>query len=398
MIVVLRGLSLAQLTVTRNALPLSLAVAGSHGALEMIAQILPVTYPLLVAERGFTYSQIGTLALVATVCTTLTQPIFGWIADRTDPKRLTVVSIIWVAAFMSLIGLANGYWSLVAFAGCAMLGSAAYHPSAASLVSRFGRKGAAMSYFATGGAAGAALAPLLIAALLTTFGLRGTLGLLPVGLVLAAVIGYGLRTMPAAVKTKSTATSAQSGSMLAVALIVLMTGARAWVEAGLASYLPEWQVQQGATLTSAGSVLSLFLISFAVGGFASGFLSERFGKWQVVMVTLCMLPCFFWVFINTTSIVALVALVGVGISAGTSNPLAVLMAQEAWPSGVGMASSLAIGIGYLPAGIGAWTVGQLADRYSLDFALSTLTFVPLIAIACAIGYRVVINKHQRVGH
>ena len=83
------------------------------------------------------------------------------------------------------------------------------------------------------------------------------------------------------------------------------------------------------------------------------------------------------------------ALLFFGLLIGVSNPIAILMAQEAWPQGVGLAAALAIGIGALPSGIGAWTIGRLADQTSLGYAFSTVTWVPLISVVAIVAYRFV---------
>ena len=383
---------MTQLSVAPRALPLSLAVAGSHAASDLITQILPVVYPLLIAQRSFTYSQIGTVALVVSLCYGLTQPLFGWLSDRTDAKKIVVASLVWSAIAISFVGLIGVYGGLLVCVGLVALGSAAYHPSGASLTARLGRKSQSMAYFATGGFFGGALSPVLIAALLTQFGLRGTLGLLPIGLVLALLVALSLRNVPTAKQPQATTSTGTRGSKLALGLIVLMTGAKTWMEGSLVSYLPEWQIQQGSSLTTAGSVLALFLIALGTGGFISGFLSDRFGKFWVVLTSFVMLPLTYLLFLNGGPIVAPVALFACGVALGISNPIGILMAQEAWPQGVGLASSLVIGIGYMPAGLGTWVIGRLADRTSLDFALGTLTWVPLIAVVTVIAYRMVIKQ------
>ncbi|MEM7344843.1 MAG: MFS transporter, partial [Chloroflexota bacterium] len=336
---------MAQLSVTQRALPLSLAVAGSHATLEVITQILPVVYPLLIAERGFTYSQIGTVALVSSLCYGLTQPLFGWLSDHLDAKKIVVASIAWTAISISLVGWIGAYGLLLACIGLVELGSAAYHPSGASLAARFERKSQSMAHFATGGFLGSALSPVIIAALLTQFGLRGTLGMLPIGLALAGLVAISLRHMPAAKSPHLTTATQAQGSKLALTLIVLMIGAKIWFEGSLVSYLPEWQIQQGDSLTAAGSILALFLVALGVGGFISGFLSERFGQFWVVLISLILLPPIYLLFLNGDPMISPTALFVCGVLLGISNPISILMAQAAWPQGVGVASSMAIGIG-----------------------------------------------------
>ncbi|MDJ0756181.1 MAG: MFS transporter [Ardenticatenaceae bacterium] len=378
---------MAQRLAVQRALPLSLAVAGSHAALELILNILPLTYPLLVAERGFSYTQIGTLALVASLCGSLTQPLFGWFSDRFDAKKLVIISLVWIAAAMSLLGISSTYTWVLVCVGLATLASAAYHPSGASLVSRLTRKGRAMSLFAAGGSLGAALSPLMIAGLLSFFGLPGTLFLLPIGLVLAVLIGSALRPLPRMERPSMTSLTGRGGSATALILIITFSGVRSWVEGALVSFLPEWQIVQGGTLAGAGRIMSLFLVAMSLGGLVSGFLSDRFGKWPVAITSVMIMPPAYWLFLNGGSALAPVFLAVIGAAIGASNPIAILMAQQAWPKGVGMASSLVIGIGWLPAGIGAWAMGQLADRTSLDQALTSLTWVPLIAVGAMLAYR-----------
>ena len=70
----------------------------------------------------------------------------------------------------------------------------------------------------------------------------------------------------------------------------------------------------------------------------------------------------------------------IGISIGASFPVTIVMAYEAWPKRVGLAASLVMGIGWFPGGIGASVTGQLADRFSLQFAMQALIVAPLLGL------------------
>ena len=45
----------------------ALFAAGGHFGIELVSNFLPIVYPILVAEAGFTFAQVGTVALVATL-------------------------------------------------------------------------------------------------------------------------------------------------------------------------------------------------------------------------------------------------------------------------------------------------------------------------------------------
>ena len=71
------------------------------------------------------------------------------------------------------------------------------------------------------------------------------------------------------------------------------------------------------------------------------------------------------------------------------------MAQEAWPEGIGLASSLVMGLGWLPFGVGSWAIGRLADSTDLTFALGTLIYVPIISLVAAITYGVIAYRKKQ---
>src|SRR5690606_35795387 len=67
----------------------------AHLILEAGFNFLPVTYVLLIPKLGLTYGQIGTLVLMSSLAGTITQPLFGWLSDRGDPRVIVVGSLIW---------------------------------------------------------------------------------------------------------------------------------------------------------------------------------------------------------------------------------------------------------------------------------------------------------------
>ena len=120
----------------------------------------------------------------------------------------------------------------------------------------------------------------------------------------------------------------------------------------------------------------------SVGNLLGGRIADRFGHGRVVIVGMIGLSFFFWSFMNLTGTVQLLALASLGISVGATTPSSLVMAQDAWPQAIGVASSLVMGVAWMPSSIGAWIVGTLADQRSLSFAFSTLTFVPVIGVSC----------------
>jgi len=280
--------------------------------------------------------------------------------------------------------------------GLGALGSAAFHPAGASLaaVGVTGRRGVALSLFSVGGNLGSALSPLLVGAGIIWLGLPGTALLIPLALLIGLFLYRQTRSFPLPAANpqcpisnpQSLIANPQFGSRLALSLVILMAAARSWFQGSLMTYLPEWLQSNGRSLETAGFMLSILLVAVSVGSLSGGTLSDRVGRIPVVIASLALLGPAQWLFLQTTGVAQVLCLISIGVLIGGTFPVAILMAQETWPHAVGLASALVMGLGWLPAGIGAWVSGLIADQTSLGFALTSLVFVPAVGVVAALAF------------
>ncbi len=380
--------------------------ALAHLVLELSANFLPVIYPILINTLGLTYSQVGSVALVATACGSLTQPLFGYLSDRFGPGRMVIFSLVWISLFMGLVGFTKSYGMLLLLVGLAALGSAAFHPAGAVLAStQTGKgRGAAVSIFSVGGNLGAALSPLWVALGLSWLGLAGTVVVIPVALLVALILFQQMNRhsefIHGHLKTQRQQAATQAGSsamLVGLGLITFMVMTRSWLQVSLLTYIPEWIHSQGQSLTFGGQVLAVFMFSVSLGSLTGGPLSDHVGRWQVVILSLLCLGLGQWLFVNATAAIWQMGLAGwMGLMIGLSFPVTIVMAQETWPRGVGVASSLVMGLGWAPGGLGAWVTGFIADRFSLAVGLQALIWAPLLGVGCVLLY-VLLSQRQGGG-
>ena len=381
------------LTLTKRLPTAVFLIAFTHFALELHHNFLPVVYPLLIEKMGLTYSQIGTLALVVSISGALTQPLFGYVSDRWDPRMMVAGSMAWIGFWMGLFGVvayySQQYWLLMPIIILGSFASAAYHPAGAALVpaNAATRRGAAMSLFSVGGNLGSALSPLIVSAGLLWFGLRGTAVLIPLGLLISLFLFSQSRQLARPEHTATKGSESQTGSWLALGLIVLVVAARSWFQGSLITYLPEWLLSEGRPLSLASSIFSILLISLSIGSISGGTLSDKVGRVPIIAGSMVLMVPFYWLMFHTSGIAQIVAIALVGVMVGASFPVTILMAQEIWPQATGLAGSLVMGLGWLPAGIGSWVVGLVADRWSLTTGLTTLMFVPLVGLTAVLLFK-----------
>jgi FSR family fosmidomycin resistance protein-like MFS transporter len=371
-------------------------VAIGHMVIELSSQFLPVVYPLVRETMGLNYTQVGLLALVASLGTSVAQPLFGYLSDRWDPRWMSALGVAWIGLVMGLVGLAGSYAALALTIGLGVLGSAAYHPPGATIASSAvrGRRGVSVSIFSVGGSAGSALSPLLITAGIGWLGMRGTIVLIPIAILYSLVLFALLRRVgrPPQRHTPATRRAPPRNVLAGLSLVVLAVMCLAWFQGSLRTYLPIWVEQQTGSLAAGGRLMFTLMATMGVGSLIGGALSDRIGRWQMLVIVLALLAPVSWLFVSASGIVQWALIVVIGLLLGATFPISIVMAHETWPSGMGIASGLVMGLGWLPAGIGASVTGAIADRVSLEAGLRTLLIPALIGAGLVVTYGVVQGK------
>lgn len=371
-------------------------IALAHLVLEICNNGMPVVYPMFVTAGRLTYTQVGVITLVAGLSMSLTQPFLGHISDRWDPPRIIALSMVISGLSMSLVGFSQGLLTLMPLVVVAMIASAAFHPSSATVASTSGwsRRGVAMSLFSVGGNVGAALSPLWLATGTKWFGVAGTLTLIPLALMGSLLLYSQLRRthVPDRSRMTSRQASEQGGSLAGLIVIVLAVMFRTWLHVSFTTYLPSWFQSQGRSVEVGGQVLFAVLILTGVGSLTGGVLSDRIGRWRSMALSLGLLAPVVW-FIGRTPFPLQLAQFGMmGILVGSTFPVSIVAAQEAWPRGQGMAAGLTLGFPWLVGGLGAVVTGSLADSHSMTVALRSLVLPALLGTASILAYPVVTRR------
>ncbi len=386
-------------TRTRSQAARSLFLVGfSHFTLELCQNFLPVLYPLLMVSMGLHYTQIGLIALITTLTGSILQPFFGFLSDRLGPERVCALSILWLGGLMGLVGLVTHYWLLVVLVGVASIGSAAYHPPGAVIATANSgaRRGAGMSLFSVGGNLGAALSPLWIALWIGRLGVNSTLTLIPVAGLICLLLYWQARQAAVGHQAQTLRTPKVMGKEYLLGLILVVIGAmtRSWFQVSLTTYLPAWVQSNGGTLAQGSQMLSIFLFAIGAGSLIGGFISDRLGArgpWLVVFVCTALLSPAYWIFLNASSGLQMLALILVGIAIGCTYPTSILLAHDAWPRQMALASGMVMGIGWAPGGLGASFTGYVADHASLTSGLHFLIVPPILGLLSIVAYRLLEN-------
>jgi FSR family fosmidomycin resistance protein-like MFS transporter len=228
-------------------------------------------------------------------------------------------------------------------------------------------------------------------------GLPATLLVIPSSL-LGAIAIYALlgRSQEAEARvTQERRTRLARHTVVSLVLIVLAVMFLSWFQWSFRTYLPAWLQEQGRSLPAAGRFMFVFAIAISVGTLLGGYLSDRVGRWPLLAACLILIGPALWLFLSATGVAQWGLVVFMGILIGATFPISIVMAQEAWPEGVGTASGLVMGLGWVPGGLGSSLTGVLADRYDLTVALRVLLLPALLSVISILAYAAVQRTSRR---
>lgn len=359
-----------------------------HFTVDAYSSFFSPLLPLLVVKLDMNLTQVGTLVAFMSLASSMTQPLFGLISDRMRHPWFLALGPLAAALFISALGLAPDYRTLIVLLMLGGLGVAAFHPQAASLAGESSpRRGMAMAFFVTGGTLGFALGPLFSVGVVQAVGLeRSWLAAFPgviVSLFMLSVLG---KVQPIRHAPAERPRLAELRPLLRpLVLLYFAVVARSAVSYGFMTFLPLQLTQRGYSVVQAGGMASLYLASGALGGFLGGWLADRWGGRRVVVASFMGAVPLYFLFLFTPDPWALVCLVAGSFVLQTSLPVNVVMGQELSPRHASTISSLLMGAAW---GLGALLIGPIgamADRWSLHWALFALAFVLLGGLFCAIA-------------
>nr|WP_253668050.1 MFS transporter [Streptoalloteichus tenebrarius] len=357
-------------------------LAVGHACVDVYQGAVAALVPFFLAERAYTYAAASGVVLAASLLSSVAQPLFGALTDRWAMPWLLPTSTLLGGAGIALSGVTGSYPLTLAFAALSGIGVAAYHPEAAR-VARLASRGShtAMGWFSLGGNIGFALAPLLVAVVVATGGLR----LSPL-LVIPALAGGvlclpALRALRATTRPGSTAAAPtrddDRGSFVRLSLAVVC---RSIAFTGLSTFLALYAHQRTGGGTPAGTAaLVVLYLGGAVGTVIGGNLANRWDRvtvvrWSYLLTVVAVAGV---VFIPGPAFFVFVALTSAGLYVPFS--LQVTLGQDYLPTRVGTASGITLGLTVSIGGLASPVLGAVADATSLQVALIPLIAMPALA-------------------
>jgi FSR family fosmidomycin resistance protein-like MFS transporter len=292
---------------------------------------------------------------------------------------------------MGFIGVVEPYPLLLSCAALAAIGHACFHPQALSLVNRLANstnRARVTSFFVVGGNIGYALGPILAGSVVMGFGLGG-LPLLILPALAMSLVFSRIIDVPIQHPAHEGGKPGEPFSLAALGPVLVLFAAstlRAWAVYAAIAFFPPLLVQRGLDIFSANLCITLMLLAGVAGQVTGGTLADRYGKKEFVIIGLALSFPAFAVFLAARGALSIAGLLLFGFALWSSFALTVAMAHELAPRHVGITSGLLLGVAIGAGGLGVAVTGLLADRYSLEAAITSIPV--LIAVTVSLMFMV----------
>jgi FSR family fosmidomycin resistance protein-like MFS transporter len=372
----------APATRTRLNMRLLGLLALGHMVIDINQGSLPAILPFLRNALELSYAATGTIVLTANVTSSLIQPLFGYLADRAARRWLLPLSVLLSSLGLALAGVAPSYGVVLLLVLVTGFGVAAYHPEGYRTATAVAgeRKATGVSIFSTGGNIGIAAGPPLMTALVTGFGLPGSLGLLVPGLLVAGLLTVALPMLsaPPPARAQGAAARVSENMVGGMSLLILVVALRSWTQLGFTTFVPFYylDVLEGDP-RMVGTLLAVFLGAGAVGTLVAGPIADRVGVRRYVVSVFLLAAPVAVAFLFVQGVLSFLLLGALGFVLVSTFTVSVVLGQAYLPRNPGMASGLIVGFAIGAGGLGVSVLGWVADHWGLMSALWISALMPL---------------------
>jgi FSR family fosmidomycin resistance protein-like MFS transporter len=357
-----------------------LAVILGHMTTDIFSSMGPVLVTFFSVPMALSAAQIGLAIGTFQLISAGSQPLFGWLADKIGSRWLGPGSVVWTLIFLSISVLffqkSNNFYLFMIPFGIAGLGVGAFHPQGVmhAGTSNLHRAATATAVFFLFGQVGLASGPALGGLILDHIGVSGIYLLAVLLMPLPLFMVYAMRHVTAEANLLPETTSSTSPNVVsnpdgvrwaAIGLLAMLITLRSWAFLGTVAFLPKIFQNMGWDATSYGFITGTYWLASGIAGVLAGGLADRWGRRQVVFVTLLTGSMVLYFIPLNSGWGAFPLAIMAGGLLGASHSILVVIAQSLLPGRKALASGLTLGYIFGVGAVAVWSIGVLADIWTL---------------------------------
>ncbi len=371
-------------------------VSFCHFLNDTIQSMLPAIYPMLKADFGLSFSQIGLITLALQITSSIVQPLIGVYADKRHHSWQLSVGMLFTLTGIAILSSATDFMTIlfaVTLFGC---GSSIFHPQGSQVaqLASGGRKGLAQGIFQVGGNAGFALGPLLAGIVVLPRGVQSVRWFGILAILCAVPLFYvgkwhvkALRNFSKRIRKGWTVAESfsQRKILFFVFILFMLMFSKNFYSASMTNYFTFFLIDKFHISVQHSQIcLFIFLASLAVGTVVGGIVGDRFGRKPVIWFSILGAAPFTMALPYVGSFAGTIALsIVIGLIISSAFSAILVFATDLLPNHTGIVAGIFYGLSFGIAGLGSSFFGWLADKTSIQFVFRVSTLLPLLGIIAA---------------
>lgn len=359
----------------------------THLFVDTYATSFPAMIIFIVPKLNLSFSLLGVLISITSICGSMNQLLFGYWSDRVKKGSFIVLGTAVAAIFLSSTALAPNVFILALLLIAGGSGVSAFHPQATAAAGRLykDRRGLGLSIFITGGNVGLSISSLIITYIASNFGLENVIFWAIPG-VIVSILSYlllykdeELLQRPQALDFGVSRLQEFKINLKPLMILYAIVSLRAATALSITTFLPLFLKARGASDMNVGVAIFTFMISGTIGMMIGGYISDKTDRKSIILFSLIFAtPALYALLMSHHDVRFFIFLFISGFILNSSLTINVAMAQELIPSSVSIASALTMGVGWGTGGILVMIFGFVADQFSIDIALKLVAAIPIL--------------------
>lgn len=358
-----------------------------HFITDAYSGFLNPIMPFIAAKIGITMAIATILISISNLTSSLSQPFFGYIADKWQRRFFIFWGMMMASIFLSFLGLANNIYMLVICLILGHMGVSFFHPQATSIVSNYSKCSANskdLSIFIATGTFGFALGPAVSSGITQLFGLEKLPFACFIGIITAFILLKNIpKINPNLIKKPEVSLFVAIKKIFnnkPVSILVFASIVKSFVVSSFSIILPFYWKSIGFNVSSIGIILFAFMMAGAFGVLSSPFFEKLLGIRKVFyfsLITVFPLGIIFYIF-KGQGFAALIAFILIGYVSLLAAPVNMALAQRLMPEFKSMISGFIGGFSWGVIGIILPIISLIAEKTGILHIILFMTFIPFI--------------------
>lgn len=269
------------------------ALSLGHFTADLYSSALSPLYPLIASGLGISLAFMSVIISFAHLTSSMLQPFFGFLADKTAHRIFMFWGLILGALFIPLAIFSKNIIFVALFLALAIMGNALFHPQVTAMIPLFtgdtNKLNLNVGIFLGIGITGYALGPVFSTSLIEHFGINSLWFITVSGIIVAFILYFNVPKIPKEFVKKSGESffvilkkCIKNSAMMSLLLISIT---KSFVSLTFGTYMPFLLKDYGYSLSQIGVILTIFFLFSGISSVVSGKIEKKIGAENVIRVS-----------------------------------------------------------------------------------------------------------------